>query len=470
MPRLSTLARGACLALALGVSAAIALQDWAGPFALELTNREQLAYRWLSLAGLCASVSTSLVLALELFAGRGHALARQLRRVLLTALATELCLSALDVAFVSGVPGSRLGGPFFELRTKDGAWLPLRRPHPGSRFGFRSAREPELASTATRFLFLGDSYTEGSGRAPDCNYPDVVQAELRRRTGSDVEVVNAGVGGYGPREEAELLRFLIREGYRFDAVVVSWFLENDLTDDLPGTARRVYWGMIERVPSAPWLRWLHPWNWRSARLARTLGRLSQLNQAERLALWRPHGECRFDERGDGAESLAALRGSVAEREQRNRTALDNPELLRSALESLGEIRRLAEAEGAPVFVVLFPARALADEPLRAELAAESGDDSTPALVHEWALRELSTYWPIDTTPVLQTAGGAAYRPADTHLSDRGNRIAGEWVADELAERASALGLFHPPPSERAEPRHSVQHAALRGLRATKHQF
>ena len=46
--------------------------------------------------------------------------------------------------------------------------------------------------------------------------------------------MNAGVAGYGPEESLALLRFLRDEGYHFDAIVLSLFLENDFSDDLPG--------------------------------------------------------------------------------------------------------------------------------------------------------------------------------------------------------------------------------------------
>src|SRR5262245_10846385 len=118
MPRSNTLARAACLALALGMAAAIALQDWTGPFAVELTNRELATYRLLSLVALSVCVVVCLVFAVELLRGGRSGPGRALRRLLLAAVATELVLSLVDVGFVSGAPQSRLGGPFFELRTR----------------------------------------------------------------------------------------------------------------------------------------------------------------------------------------------------------------------------------------------------------------------------------------------------------------------------------------------------------------
>ena len=52
-----------------------------------------------------------------------------------------------------------------------------------------------LFGSGLRILFLGDSYTEGSGSASACNYPEVAAQELSERIGAPVEAINAGVGG-----------------------------------------------------------------------------------------------------------------------------------------------------------------------------------------------------------------------------------------------------------------------------------
>ena len=125
-------------------------------------------------------------------------------------------------------------------------------------------------------LFLGDSYTEGSGSGQACNYPDVAVHtldSLRATQGKPpFSLLNAGVAGYGPRESLALFHYLRDEGYTIDAVVLSLFTENDFTDDLPGTDRRVTGGILFRYPSSTWLRWLHPLNTHTARYAMMFAR------------------------------------------------------------------------------------------------------------------------------------------------------------------------------------------------------
>src|SRR5262249_3025936 len=147
-------------------------------------------------------------------------------------------------------------------------------------------------SSSLRLLFVGDSYTEGSGRNAACNYPEVVALSAGNRLRTTVEVLNAGVAGYGPVEEARLLRLLVADGVSFDAVVVNLFLENDFTDNLPGTERRIVFGMIERFPRSSWLSYLHPLNLRIARLSRTTVKLSLPGHSDRGSAAREEGACR----------------------------------------------------------------------------------------------------------------------------------------------------------------------------------
>jgi lysophospholipase L1-like esterase len=73
--------------------------------------------------------------------------------------------------------------------------------------GFRSPEIPaEKAPSVLRILCLGDSQTFGNGVAQEKTYPARLEALLNsRRVGGRVEVVNAGVQGYDPVQEVDLL-------------------------------------------------------------------------------------------------------------------------------------------------------------------------------------------------------------------------------------------------------------------------
>jgi hypothetical protein len=93
------------------------------------------------------------------------------------------------------------------------------------------ALDHEKPEGTLRILFLGDSVTFGYGVERDEDlFAQGVGRELTRRLGRPVEIVNAGVGGYSPWQQA---LFFEREGVRYapDLVVVGFVL-NDVTEKL----------------------------------------------------------------------------------------------------------------------------------------------------------------------------------------------------------------------------------------------
>ena len=98
-------------------------------------------------------------------------------------------------------------------------------------------RGPEIARTPppgrTRILALGDSMTFGFYLEESETWPARLEALLRER-GRDVEVVNAGVGGWTISSETLFLEE--RALALAPAHVVVGFCANDIADlDLPGT-------------------------------------------------------------------------------------------------------------------------------------------------------------------------------------------------------------------------------------------
>jgi lysophospholipase L1-like esterase len=78
-----------------------------------------------------------------------------------------------------------------------------------------------------RILFLGDSVTFGTGVAAEWRYSDFLQ----RAMGSDDEVLNAGVAGWG--NDQELLYFELK-GWRLepDVVVIQLTMANDVLNNM----------------------------------------------------------------------------------------------------------------------------------------------------------------------------------------------------------------------------------------------
>jgi len=243
--------------------------------------------------------------------------------------------------------------------------------------------------------------------------------------------MNAGVGGYGPADARQLLEHLVAEGYGFDAVVYGLFLENDFTDNLPGTERRVVAGINFRFPVSRFLRMFHPLNSRTFRYVLFVSRTSRLDRGGREQVQRREGSCRVEgekltEVGDALRALVERRLDTNYSPQGSRAATREVSRALSGLEE--ETRRL----GVPLLLVVFPDRILVDSDLRRllgrDLAAEGYDLER---LRRWIEENVQGPAVLDTTDALR-GGSEHYRSADTHLSDLGNVVAGRWVGEQLA--------------------------------------
>jgi len=103
------------------------------------------------------------------------------------------------------------------------------------RYGINSAgfRGEELAPPGTlpRVVVYGDSFIQAEFSRTEDTFADRLEAHLARRLGKPVEVVNAGVAGYGPDQE---LRRMETElvSLRPQLVVVAIYAGNDFGDVL----------------------------------------------------------------------------------------------------------------------------------------------------------------------------------------------------------------------------------------------
>jgi hypothetical protein len=82
-----------------------------------------------------------------------------------------------------------------------------------------------------RILVLGDSFMEANQVAFKDSFSSLLEAKLKSEASGQVEVINAGVSGWGTDDE---LTYLTRYGFRFhpDLVLVGMTLHNDVHDNL----------------------------------------------------------------------------------------------------------------------------------------------------------------------------------------------------------------------------------------------
>ena len=115
--------------------------------------------------------------------------------------------------------------------------------------GFRNG---ELArpGDSTRVLVYGDSFIEGYYARTEETFAEQLQGGLARKTGKRIEVVNAGVAGYGPDQE---LRRMEEElpTLKPNLVIVALFAGNDFGDLLRHKLYRLSSnGTLQDNPSA----------------------------------------------------------------------------------------------------------------------------------------------------------------------------------------------------------------------------
>ena len=116
--------------------------------------------------------------------------------------------------------------------------------------GFRAAADvvTPKPDSRQRLLFVGDSFTFGVGVDDSAAYPARVDARLRRWCDAPVEIVNAGVGGFGTSHE---LSFLQHYGWRLDPdMVVLGFLTSDPEDNSLNGLHRLVDGRLEEIPAS----------------------------------------------------------------------------------------------------------------------------------------------------------------------------------------------------------------------------
>lgn len=81
-----------------------------------------------------------------------------------------------------------------------------------------------------RVLIIGDSFSVGANVEEWEAYPGVLEEMLTQQLATEIEVINAGVGGYSPWQYAQYLEHYGLE-FEPDLVVVGFFVGNDVIVD-----------------------------------------------------------------------------------------------------------------------------------------------------------------------------------------------------------------------------------------------
>ena len=271
-----------------------------------------------------------------------------------------------------------------------------------------------------RIVVLGDSFVFGQGVEANQSLSSRLEARLTE-SGQRVEVLNAGVRGYGTAHEAAWLR---RYGAPLapKVVVLGIFLGNDLQDN----ATPLHDGLRALTPPQTW----------HAPVTRYLYAHSHLYRALRAAWYAVAAGAR-------TERLAWLSANFSD-------ASDSP-YDRATAKALDEIVQATREMKAELLAVLIP-DALQVEPAR-QAEFDEISRANPALrldlahpnrvfARLLAERGIPT---VDLTPAFQARAkepAPLYLPVDRHWNAAGHQFA----ADFIAPRVAAL-LERLPPSK-----------------------
>ena len=317
------------------------------------------------------------------------------------------------------------------------------RPQHGQTVTINSAgmrdREHDLAKAdgTFRVLLLGDSFMEAQQVAFEASLPSMLERDLTEQAGRTVEVINAGVSGWGTDDQ---LRYLTEYGlpYDPDLVLVAMTLHNDVSDNL-----RQYWHTARDGRLVSQEREPIPWfTYKTLELKAFLAVRFQLVQVFR--------EVRY--RNEMVESGEALQSHV-------RTLFDDPppeevafgwQLTRLLLDRLQSV---AHESGAPVVVAMLPiihqlSPRLFEELIGSEAAGGSElDIDEPQQMMRGIADDLGLPL-IDLAPAFRewTAEHDVplYVLSDGHWNEAGHRLATEVVTEQLL----SLGAIRALPSER----------------------
>jgi lysophospholipase L1-like esterase len=275
-----------------------------------------------------------------------------------------------------------------------------------------------------RILLLGDSFMEALQVPFAASFPSLLERYLGQQTGKRIEVINAGVSGWGTDDE---LRYLTNYGlqYQPDLVVVVMTLHNDISDNLRQYWHRVQGGILieQRRPPMSFV------DYHVTRLKAYLSTRFQLYQ-----LWR-----RVRHGGEIRQAGRQLHSHVVQlfEEPTPGTIAEGVTLTDLLLQ---QVQQETRAAGGRVVLVLLPIRYQLSDSVFADLVRSAG--VPPATMQVDKPQRMITPLAnglgipvIDLLPAFRkwTADSATslYLESDGHWSVAGHQLAAASVADGL---------------------------------------
>jgi hypothetical protein len=141
------------------------------------------------------------------------------------------------------------------------------------------------------------------------------------------------------------------------------------------------------------------------------------------------GNCIFSEERHG-EVSPSVGGLIRQRLTGSQRVAQSKRTQQEFIRAIATMKAEADKLGIPFIAVVFPDRVVADSELRVRLNLDAKQlaplNSLHALVHQ----------AVPNTPIIEVVEALRehsnmYRIDDSHLSDLGNKVAGEYVGEKL---------------------------------------
>jgi GDSL-like lipase/acylhydrolase family protein len=287
--------------------------------------------------------------------------------------------------------------------------------------------EAAKAPGMVRVLVLGDSFMEALQVRLEDSFPRLLEQRLSAMTGQRVEVINAGVSGWGTDQQ---LQYLTEYGLALkpDLVLIAMTLHNDVSDNL-GEQFHVLKGdqVVARPPFEIPAR-----EFRLLKVKDYLASHSHLTQLMR----------RYKHLGEVRVAARQLDDHVSQLLRKAEPApIDKGWRLTTGL--IGEIRRQAKAVGARTAVFLIPLSIqVYEDMLRRWLADHELERSSIALEKPQAMMErVGRVIGVDVIDLLDAfrewhrrEGKSLHLVGEGHWNVDGHRLVTAVVAEELTKR------------------------------------
>ena len=319
-------------------------------------------------------------------------------------------------------------------------------------FGFRD-REHKLGKPAgtLRILLLGDSFMEALQVDAEDAFSVLLERELQGLLGCQVEVISAGVSGWGTDDEVTYLK---RKGAEFDPDVVLFAatLHNDISDNLEGRYHIVDQGQLIEKPirEMPWYTY---WGLEARSYLASHSHLYQIVYQS----WKSLGR---------SDAGARLTSHVVEL-MRN---VQNDEVKRGwwvTQKLLEEAKSLARADGFKLAMFIIPTVYEVDERSYRDLITAHqliGSDLNRDKPVETlaAILDREEIQAINLLPEFRTrsndSGQQLYIQGDGHFNKEGHRLAASVVSRDLARKIREGESFDRCRTTRAEMPHASARA------------